>query len=88
MTFRDISNLATEQRERLMEIEAAIVEQDMHLEVFGLHPTRDEVVCQVECPHDGYRTKDLTTISLFVYNRAPKLKLTAENIAAEYAFCF
>src|SRR5688572_15221074 len=85
MPIRDINLLTIEQRNRLTEIEDAIAGEDMHLEVLGLHPLMDDIVGRVECPYDGYRTKDLTTISLFVFNRAPKLKLRAESIAAECA---
>ncbi len=85
MPIRNLNILTREQRDRLTEIEDAIAAEDMHLEVLGLHPLLDDVVGYIECPYDGYRTKDLTTISLFVFNRAPKLKLTAESIAAEYA---
>jgi hypothetical protein len=85
MKFRDISILTAEQRERLAELEDAIVDQDMHLEVYGLHPSRDELVCEVECPYDGFSTKDVCAINVFVFNRTPKLELTAEGIAADFA---
>src|SRR5262245_8154647 len=41
MPLRDICNLTSEQRDRLIEIEDAIVGEDMHLEVHGLHANRD-----------------------------------------------
>lgn len=85
MPFRDINNLTTEQRARLTEIEDAIVGQDMHLEVFGLHSTRDEIVCEVQCPYEGWRSEEAFVINAFVFNRSPRLKLTAEGIAADYA---
>lgn len=86
MPIRNINILTPEQHDRLTEIEDAIAGEDMHFEALGLHPLlNNDIVGWVECPYDGYETKDLTAISLFVFNCAPKLKLTAESIAAEYA---
>ena len=84
MKLRPITKLTTEQRRRLTKIENAIAEQDLHLEVFGLHPTLERIICQVECPYEQLRCKGVLVINTFVFNRAPTLKLTAEGIAADY----
>lgn len=84
MKLRPITKLTTEQRKRLKKIEKAIADQDLHLEVFGLHATLDQVICQVECPFEGIRFKDMFLINLFVFDLAPKSKFTAEGIAADF----
>ena len=84
MKLRPITKLTAEQRRRLTKISNAISEQDLHLEIFGLHPTLDQIICQVECPYEGLRFKDVLLINTFVFNRAPTLKLTAEGIAADF----
>ncbi len=84
MKLRPITKLMTDQRKRLKKIEKAIADQDLHLEIFGLHPTLDQIICQVECPYENLRCKGVRVINTFVFDRAPTLKLTAEGIAADY----
>jgi hypothetical protein len=85
METRSINNLTAKQRNLLADVKDAIEDQDLILDIDGLHPSCDHIVGTVECPYDGWRTKDLAMITLFVFEKAPKLKLTAEGIAANYA---
>jgi hypothetical protein len=79
------AKLAAHQRTRLAEVKEAIEAEDLILDIDGLHPLLDSLVGGVECPFEGWRTTDITSISVFVFDRAPRLKFTAESIAADYA---
>ena len=85
MKNRGISNLTAEQAERLDDLREAVHEQEMHIEIIGLHPTLDHLVGYVEDPYDGWTTKDLSMATLFVFAKGKRLKITAESIAADYA---
>jgi hypothetical protein len=85
MKRRSIKNLAASQRTRLAEVKDAIEAEDLILDIDGMHPLLDSLVGSVECPFEGWRTTDMTSINVFVFERAPKLKLTAERVAADYA---
>jgi hypothetical protein len=85
MKKRSINDLTVLQRERLAEVKEAIEDNDLILDIDGFHPLLDGIIGSVECPFDGWRTRDLGSISLFVFDRAPKLGMTAEKVAAEYA---
>jgi hypothetical protein len=85
MKNRDISVLTAEQSERLNDLSEAIQNQEIQIEVIGLHPRLDHLVGYVEDPFDGWTTKDLAAASLFVFGTAKKLKMTAESIAADFA---
>ncbi len=84
MQLRTIATLTAAEQSRLAEVREAVEAADLLLEVKGLHPHLDQIVGTVSCPYEGWQTRDLLLVGVYVFRSLPKSEYTAVRVAAEY----